>query len=93
MEATAVAALLDDAVIGTRHDQQRDRDDHQPEPRAVEVARIGRHPLEALAEGAAQLETEQDLRPEDQHPGLVEGQLCLSRKVHPGASVMRSVCQ
>ena len=25
-----------------------------------------------LAEGAAQLETEQDLRPEDQHPRLVE---------------------
>ena len=68
----AVLAALDDPVIWPGRDQQGDRAYHQDQAEPVEMAGMHRQVLIGLAEGATQLETEQDLHPEDQHPRLVE---------------------
>src|SRR5437763_506899 len=78
---------LDNAVIEARRDHQRDRNRHQDQRQGLDMLRMPWQFIEAFAERRAQLEAEQDLRPEDQHPGFVERGLDLFRQLHFGSSV------
>jgi hypothetical protein len=73
VEAPGILTDVDDLVIALGGDQQGYGDDHHQQGDAIEIACVERQACETVAKNAAEFETQQYLRPEDQHPGFVEG--------------------
>src|SRR5215207_6134788 len=67
-----VLAPLDQAVVGRRRDDERDGDEQQPEPRHLQQLRRQRQLVEPRLEDRAELEPDQHLRAQHEHPRLVE---------------------
>jgi hypothetical protein len=82
MKPAGVRADIHDLVIALGGDQQADRNDHQHQGRAIEIACIKREAAEALPKDAAELESQQDLGPENQHSGFVERGFDEFRQLH-----------
>ena len=59
----AVLTALDDAVIGSRRNQQPHNADQQPECEPVQVSQISRKLFVAITEDSAQLEPQQFCTP------------------------------
>ena len=93
MKAPGVPANLDDVVIGFRRDQQGHRDNQQQQRDAIEIARMQRQALEPVSEYATELETQQNLGAENEHPSFFEGGLDEYGKSHlePTVAARRSV--
>jgi len=69
-------------VIRAGRNQQRHNTDHRKYFTSVEIAQSGGKFLVAIAENCSELETEQDLRTEDQYPRLVQSKLDLFCELH-----------
>jgi hypothetical protein len=82
----------DDAMMGARRDQQRDRPGQQAERQDGRELRALRQGIEHCLERRLQLEPEQYLHAEDRHAVLVQGDLGLlsRRHVWPPGSPGRS---
>ena len=75
MKAPGVPANLDEVVIGFRRDQQGHRDNQQQQRDAIVIARVKPQALEPVSEYATELETQQNMGAENEHPSFVEGSL------------------
>jgi len=82
VKAPGVPANLHDVVIGFRRDQQGHRDNQQQQRDAIEVASVERQVLEPVPEYATELETQQNLGPENEHSSFVEGSFDQYGKSH-----------
>jgi hypothetical protein len=77
-------AVLHDPVIRAGRNQQRNNTHHRKERNSVQIAQTGGKFLVAIAENRQELETEQDLRTEDQYPRLVQSKFdFLVSSMHP----------
>jgi hypothetical protein len=82
VELAAVSASLDNPMIAAGSDQQSNGGYQKPQPNSVDAANTARKRIEAVVEHTAKPESEQNLRPEDQNPGLHERALDLLRQLH-----------
>ena len=82
VERPAVLAVLHDPVIRAGRNQQRNNTHHRKDRNSVQIAQIGGKFLVAIAENRPELETEQDLRTENQYPRLVQSKLDLFCELH-----------
>src|SRR5262249_20600000 len=88
VQASAVRAAQNDAVIGPRQDQQRERCDQQQQGDAVEITRPAWQMVERRLEDAAELKADQDLDAEHQHARFVERNLDLLAEIHGGETAI-----
>src|SRR5947207_2514028 len=82
IEASGSCSNARVSTIGTGGDQQTDGADEEPQPDPVGVAGIFRELIESVVEHSTKAEPQQDLSPEDQDPGFLEGDLNLLRQLH-----------
>jgi hypothetical protein len=82
VERPAVLTILHDPVIRARRNQKRHNTDHRKERNSVQTLQRARKFLIAIAKNRSELETEQDLRTENQYPRLVQSKLDLFCELH-----------
>ena len=82
VHAAGALAFLRNSVEGRGSYEQANGEQHECERRRAHVAAGRRQHIEALAESALVLKTEQDLGAEDERPRLIKGRLHLSRESH-----------
>src|ERR1700756_3538341 len=82
VERPAVPTIPHDPVIRARRNQKRHNTDHRKERNSVQTLQSARKFLIAIAKNRSELETEQDLRTEDQYPRLVQSKLDLFCELH-----------
>jgi len=82
VQAAAVLASLDNAVIGTGRDQQADGADEEPQANPVRIAGICREFMEPFVKHPTKSEPEQDLGSKDQDPSFIERDFDLFRQLH-----------